>query len=145
MILNCSKTHIAAMRALLFAGSAMIVLSSCSQRPTSPSERLAIVLPQGEGSGVITWNPNDDPVFVLSAAGLSESGLAQVIWHQTGLPLDDSDWRGRNLILPAGVPGCGYGGVSFVVTATAPETGQKASLSVHMEPYICSGSPWVTP
>lgn len=118
---------------------AIPMLVSCGQRVTGPEQRLRIVTSAEAQDSIVIWDPNVRDVLWVSADGLPADQLEDLAWHQVGLPVDDSDWHGRDLNLFAGVPGCGYGGVKFTVTATLPDSPNAASVTVLMKLFVCSG------
>lgn len=117
------------------------VIASCGQRPNAPSEQLQLWSTAEAHDGVLKWDPNDAKSLWITAEGLSENKLETVVWRQSGLPIDDSGWQGRDLLLVAGPTGCGFGGVTFVISAGIPGSNNSASISIEMERYICQGSP----
>lgn len=127
---------------LVFLSTAL--LASCGQRVSDPEYKLRILTVAKTQNGTVTWDPNDDDVLWVSADGLPEDQLETIVWRQDGLPVDDSGWLGRDLNLVAGAGECGYGGLTFTITARSPDRNDIDSLTVRMERYICSGSPWTS-
>ena len=127
---------------LVFLSAAL--LASCGQRVSGSEYSLRILTVAEPQNGTVTWDPNEDDVLLVSADGLPKNQLETIVWRQDGLPVDDSGWLGRDLNLVAGAGGCGYGGLTFTIAATSPDRNDIDSLTVRMERYICSGSPWTS-
>lgn len=120
----------------------LFLLAACGSKPVGQQDSLRIEPIAAVVNGVAQWDPNIGSTLYLHAIGLPDTELGQVVWSQSGLALENTLSRGAMLALYAGGEGCGYGGVTFSVTASVPGRGVTESISVEMARYICPGSPW---
>lgn len=130
--------------ALVLSGTA-ILLSACGESVLSPTNRFRIEPIAVVEGGIAQWDPNDEPTLYLHAIGIADEETDRVTWTQSGLSLADTLAFGPMLALNAGGKGCGYGGVTFTITASLPGRNDEETIAVNMERYLCAGSPWVTP
>jgi hypothetical protein len=117
----------------------------CGEGAMSPSTGIRIEAIAAVESGIAHWDPNDDSTLYVHAIGIPDDELGRVVWTQRGLSLADTVAVGPTLALQAGDKGCGYGGVTFVITASSPSRNDSRTISVDMERYLCAGSPWTAP
>jgi hypothetical protein len=121
------------------------LIHGCGEHAFESGASIAISSPHPTEDGIIQWDPNLEPVLVLSVKGnLAASYADSIRWRQDRWQVDDRQWQGQDLRVHISTPGCGYGGQSFVITASSGDGSQIASVTVWMEPYICDGSPWKT-
>jgi hypothetical protein len=117
---------------------------SCGSSPNSPSPSLDIIAAHVTKDGIVVWDPNSEPALVLSVRGdANDPRLGEVQWSQSGWQVDFSDRSGPDLRVNTGSPGCGFGGIEFVITANSPNSSCSGSVTVRMERFLCPGSPWL--
>lgn len=124
-------------------GLGCVLMTGCGQEPGLGPKALEIEAIAASVDGTLLWDPNESALLHLHSIGYSDDELEGVVWMQSGLPIPETVGVGSSLALSAGGEGCGYGGVTFTVTATIPGRGDTAWTTVRMDRYICPGSPWL--
>ncbi len=137
------KTHIIPRACLVF--SFTVLTCGCGEGPLLSTDGIRIEPIAAVENGIAHWDPNDDSTLYMHAVGIPDDELGCVVWTQSGLLLADTIAFGPTLALLAGGKGCGYGGVTFAITAALPSRNESQTISVDMERYMCAGSPWTSP